>query len=125
MNNKADRDVNNITNAGQNIIAHNSAISNTSIDISLQSSGSSYTAPADGYFYIRLQGNSTDEKDYIIMNNTSNNFLVLARKGISSPTAEIISYIPVSKNNIVSISYSIGTLSTSNLKFFYLNGSQQ
>lgn len=66
----ADTSLSNITDAGKIVIAHN-AMPSLIYDELTPTSGQTYTAPADGYFYVLGVTNGSDA--YIEMYDTSNN----------------------------------------------------
>lgn len=53
LNGKADVDLTNITNTGNVLMAHNAMPSGTTYAYTTLASGSQYTAPADGWFYVQ------------------------------------------------------------------------
>lgn len=63
---KADTSLSNITNTAKIAIAHNAMPSNTYTDLTLGASGTTYTAPANGYFCIKIsnEGNTGDYQSY-------------------------------------------------------------
>lgn len=86
-------------------------------DLTLLSSGSTYVAPANGYFYLSKVTASTNQN--IVLTNTTKNFLQDSQ-AYSSGIA-LNSTIMVEKNDIVDISYSAsGTTNT--FRFIYAEG---
>lgn len=88
-------------------------------NLTLGSSGSSYTAPADGYFYV----NKTVSAAYqnIIMTNDSANGMRATCYNANSASAWITAWLPVSKGQSIRITYNAGG-TTNAFLFIYANG---
>lgn len=107
-------------NTNNILMAHNAMPSNTSDNLTVGASGSIYTAPADGSFWGYANvGNTTDYIQLISQSANSRR-----SKGIASSvsTGGVICWLPVSKDEKVSFSYTATTASLT-LRFFYANGS--
>ncbi|MBR2412096.1 MAG: hypothetical protein IKB10_00305 [Alphaproteobacteria bacterium] len=99
-------------------IAHQSMPSDRYIDLTLGASGTTYTAPADGYFTISKQAGASGEYLYIL--NTSND---MNSGVISSSALNCRCFLPVSKNDNITINYTLsGT--TNCFRFVYTNGAK-
>ena len=95
--------------------------SNNHTDLTLGASGSTYTAPANGYYC--LFGNSGIKADFAInFENVTSHF----RECISGNTwADWVStYIPVKKGDIVKLLYNNITTSSHIFLFIYAEGQQ-
>ena len=93
--------------------------SNRYIDLTLGASGSTYTAPANGYYC--LYGNSGIKADYSInFENVTSHF----RQCIfGNNWADWVStYIPVKKGDIVKLLYNNVTTSSHKFLFIYAEG---
>lgn len=118
LSNKADTDLSNITNAGKEVCANMSMPSRNITSLSIGASGTIYTAPADGYFWLRLLIDS-------------GGFVQISIPGLvalawTMPSQRQFSYaIPVSKGSELDLGYS-GRISTNFefLAFVYANGAQ-
>ena len=55
LNGKADVDLMNINNTGASVLSEGALPSNTSVDLTIGARGTSYYAPANGYFLIRSE----------------------------------------------------------------------
>ena len=87
------------------------------IDLTLGASGSTYIAPANGYFYLSKVTASTNQN--IALSNTTKNFIQASQAYSSGITLN--STIMVEKNDSVNISYSAnGT--TNAFRFIYAEG---
>lgn len=106
----------NFTTTGKNNTAHLAMPSNRYIDLTLKASGNTYTMPADGYLWFRKQSAAVGEY-MLLQNNTSG----LSRTQKSATSGGYLAdYIPVSKNDIVKVEYTLA--GDSIFKFFYANG---
>ena len=128
----ADTSLSNITDAGKIVIAHN-AMPSLTYDELTPTSGQTYTAPADGYFYVL--GYTEGSSAYIEFYDSSNNEAESAsvRLGVSfartqGSTLPIL--FPVFKGQKVVLLYNYLSFSTSSpiqnagMKFFYAVGSE-
>lgn len=118
LNNKADVDLGNITNAGKIVGAGLGMPSTTYDDLTLGASGTEYTAPADGYFYIdKVAGIANARagfyKDGFISVNT---FVELAIDSIRT-------FVPVKKGQKILCTYT-ATGATNYFRFIYAEGSK-
>ncbi len=99
-------------------IAHQAMPSGTYTDLSLGTSGSTYTAPADGYFYLRKAGTATNQYIYMGGNGLSQDvFCPLSNGGTRSI------WLPVKKGAVVTISYNADGSVTS-FRFIYAVGAR-
>ena len=100
-------------------IAHQAMPSNKYVNLTLGSSGTTYTAPADGWFCVnKTIGTAYTKVD--IINTTAGGLRTQARAGDS--TGEwLYCYLPVSKGDSVSVEYS-ATGTTNFFRFIYANG---
>ena len=85
------------------------------IDLSLGASGTKYTAPANGWFYIERGSKSGDK--WI---NVSNGLYAIASTSISGVYNAKILY-PVKKNDVVTVSYTVDT-DNPPFRFIYAEG---
>ena len=90
--------------------------SNSYISLTLGASGSTYTAPADGYFYVKGGASSGTRAVEIHCNGMS-----VSGTSVSGIRNAII-IMPVKQGNTVSIPYSIDV--DKGLRFIYATGSQ-
>lgn len=99
-------------------IAHQAMPSSLYLDLTLGVSGTTYTAPADGYFVVNKAAATSGE--YINLINNTNNTNV---NSIATGAMNCRLMIPVSKNNVVTVNYT--TTGTTNwFRFVYANGSK-
>lgn len=86
-------------------------------DLTLGASGSTYTATANGWFYLNKSGNAGE---YNIITNNSNG---LQTGGIQVAGQHRVPPMPVLKGDIISISYT-STLAVNMFRFIYAEGSK-
>ena len=86
-------------------------------DLTLGASGSTYTAPANGYFYINKLTANTNQ--YIDINNNTKKYGIQEHAYVSGAGIKMIT--PVQKNDSVTISYSASG-ATNTFRFIYAEG---
>lgn len=119
-NNFADTDLSNVSDDAKILMSGMGMPSNRYINLTLGASGTTYTAPADGWFFLRKFSN--DINQMIGLYQTADD-------GVSSelvcPSANMDSsiYLPVRKGQIIACWYSMGG-ATAEFKFIYAVGSE-
>ena len=98
-------------------IAHQAMPSNRYIDLTLGASGTTYTAPADGYVYLWKETDATNQ--FITLTNNSNGLAI--HQWASLIGGGCAGYVPVKKGDIVSITYTAGG-TTNMFRFIYAEG---
>jgi len=116
LNSKADVDLTNVNNSGTSTGASWAMPSATYTNLTLGASGSTYAAPANGWFqYIGTQSGATD-------------FYLAANSGVSLymtwNTAYKGGYVPVKKGDILTIIYGGTVSSVEQFRFYYSVGSE-
>lgn len=86
------------------------------VDLTLGASGSTYTAPANGYFYMR--GKSSAANQQIYMCNTNTILETLNKNPLSS--SYCFCHIPARRGDIVQVSYTV--TADLSFKFIYAEG---
>lgn len=114
----ANVDLSNLTTAGKEVAAKVSMPSNSYIDLTLGASGSTYTAPADGY--IIFSKSATAAYQHICLQNNSAGSL-RSRQNAPIANACMAIFIPVKKNDQILYEYSMGG-ATENFRFIYAQG---
>lgn len=118
---KANVALDNLTNAGKEVCAHQAMPSDRYIDLTVAATGSTYVAPADGY--VRFSGRSTSQYGNIgMIGRSSNADLVYFTNYCQYPNNYMHITIPVSKGQTVKIVYF--DADTLTLRFIYANGAQ-
>ena len=113
-------DASNVMNSINKVVPNNSSViagysmpSNKSIDLELGASGTTYTAPASGWFY--LSRTSTGASQYISLVGQ------VATNKISTGSGQLLQdYIPVLRGHTVNVTYNAPTASA--FKFYYAEG---
>ena len=116
---KADTDLGNIDSDGKAVISNFAAPSSHYDDLTLGVSGSTYTAPADGYFYLLKIASGTYQ--YGNLKNQSNGMIISSYPHDAGFGATVM--LPAAKGDIVSCSYTVGGV-TSVFRFIYAKGSE-
>ena len=124
LNGKADTDLTNTTNTGYIKMAGASMPGNGYINLTIGASGATYTAPADGWFYVH--GNSpanTNFHSITIFYNSVNNWdtpvVRVCHNASSAGTADLV---PVKKGQTIRIEFSEMTMQ--HVVFVYAVGSE-
>ena len=86
------------------------------VDLTLGSSGATYTAPANGYFYMRGKSSGTNQQIY--MSNTNTTLETLNKNPLSS--SYCYCHIPARRGDVVRVSYTI--TADLSFKFIYAEG---
>lgn len=118
--NYAKTDLSNIDNTAKIAIAHNAMPSNVYDSLTLGASGSTYTAPADGYFAIsKIAGGSGGT--YVQLSNGVFTQRIIEGRGDS--TASLYVWIPIKKGAVCPVYYN-ATGSLTYFRFVYAVGSE-
>lgn len=119
LNNKADIDVQNLDTLGKITASVFCMPSTQYINLTLGASGSTYTAPANGYFVLYIS--AINPAGYIYMENLSSSFKCETRSTING--TGVWAFCPAKKSEKVLVGYdALGTVS---FKFHYAEGSKQ
>lgn len=117
LNGKLNADVSNLDVTGKSLISGLGMPSNEYIDLTLGASGTTYTAPANGWFWVEISGGNYQFAH--LANVTASGLGIQVG---ANTNASAIGYLPTRKNDIVNIVYG-GTNSTAKkLKFIYAEG---
>lgn len=116
----ANQDLSNLTNDGRIAGSGLGMPSNTYIDLTLGTSGTTYTAPANGWFFLQKVAGASNK--FITLVNTS-----LGNFGSESLALDSGNWIkcilPVKKNDVVMAEYSAAGV-TKFFRFYYAKGSE-
>ena len=126
LNGKADVDLSNTNDTAKILMSGQALPSDTYIDLTLGANGSTYTAPANGWFTIQKYNDSTIGDGYIAMVNLSNGLATENRQiryagSGGMPIGRV--YIPAKKGDSVNVYYDI-TGSVIAFRFIYAVGSE-
>lgn len=118
LNGKADVDFSNVTDTANILMAHNTMPSNTYINLTVGASGTTYTAPEDGYF-AAVSNVGTGESWFVLYNSiTGLGSYCQCPAGFDLQRV----FILVSKGDVVTFEY--GGVTVKFLHFIYANGSE-
>ena len=125
---KADTSLANLSTAGKDLASGLGMPSNRYIDLTLGASGSTYTAPANGYFCFNGKDSGNTGTANFVMRNQTRYFGVAVTNTNSTRTPAWTGCIlPAKKGDIVSYYYG-GTLAFNNtnwsLRFYYAEGAE-
>jgi hypothetical protein len=122
---KADIDLSNVTAVAKNLISGMGMPSSNYVNLTLGANGTTYTAPANGYFKLVRHNvvlNTAGNTAYVaLINVTAENMSVEHRTQIGGNGMQRI-YIPASKGDVIQINYD-GS-STNTFQFIYAKGVQ-
>ena len=113
---RANVDLSNLSTEGRTTGASLAMPSNKYIDLTLGASGTTYTAPANGWFYLNKVTAYAGE--YINMNSSAGYGVNI--QGFGNNSSPKI-YLPVKKGDVVVVSYN-ATGSTTRFRFYYAQG---
>lgn len=118
LNGKADTDLSNVTDSGKILLSSMGMPSNRYTDLTLGASGSTYTAPANGYVFFSKMGNQGQS---VILNNQQNKMRVQSYIGSNNNWSGII--MPIRKNERFNVEYTASG-NTKYFRFIYAEGSK-
>lgn len=117
--NKANIALDNLTQAGTNVIAHYVMPSNRSVSLSIPSTnGQQFTAPADGFYSIMFYGANA----FVALNNNTVSLQSAATTTFNSSVNAVSLYIPVRKNDTLAAWWGGTSITISAFRFFYAEG---
>lgn len=119
LNGKADVDLTNVNNSGTSRGAGWNMPSSTYTALTVGASGSTYTAPANGWVIVRSGSDRTNY--YIYLQNDTNGFEVNPTAGTPTPFG-VSAYIPVNKGDVFRLSYQ--NVHFDFFRFYYAVGSE-
>ena len=122
LNGKADIDLGNLSNAGKIVASGLGMPSNSYDDLTLGASGATYTAPADGYFFLHKSSGTISSAYLVGYNADASDYYDIAW-GPNFAADDLSLVIPVKKDDEIIIYYTAnGT--TKNFRFIYAEGSK-
>ena len=123
FNGKVDLNAHNLSDAGKSLIAGFGMQSDTCEDLTLLASGSEYTAPANGYYF--LNKGATGSNQYIAFIHNSDDSTKRYQDIYWGPTSgsSCMGKTAVLKGEKITISYTVGG-SNPTFRFYYAKGSE-
>ena len=120
LSNKANVALDNLTNAGTEVIAHNAMPSSKYDNLTLGASGATYTAPADGWLFLnKTQGTANTRIEMYNQSSTQRTLCI----GSSATGQWIYGSMQAKKGDVIEVVYSV-TGSTNAFKFIYAQGAK-
>ena len=114
---KADTDLSNATDNGKILMSSMGMPSETYIDLTLGASGSTYTAPANGWFTLSKKTNGTNQHIFI------KGSLIGSELKAPNSGSGLTVFLPVQKGDSVRVGYTAGG-NTGYFRFIYAVGSE-
>lgn len=121
LNGKADVDLSNVNTNGTSLASGWAMPSSRYINLTLGASGSTYTAPANGWFVLAKRSGATNGSYIMLENQTSSMPLDKWEYGTTDRMHRV--YIPVKKGDVVRSDYSM-TGETRRFRFIYAEGEE-
>lgn len=124
---KANINLANVNNSGTSRGASWAMPSTTNVELTLGASGATYTAPANGWFTLRLTSKGGTGEAWVIVSSSASALSVRDSNYHTNTTTELGLYcsIPVKAGNVISISYAtMPTVVARVLRFIYAEGSK-
>lgn len=115
----ADTDLSNLSSTGKAVISNLSMPSNSYSDLVLGASGSTYTAPVDGWYYINKGAGNAGY--YLTLSNDTKGYLQFQVTGQFAGSL-LCALVPAQKNDVISVTYN-ATGTTNMFRFIKAQGS--
>ena len=128
LNNKAGTDLANVTDTGKILMSEMGMPSDKYIDLTLGASGSTYTAPANGYVCLTLTSNTSGGNIWISSFGSNSNYSITSSNKANGAGVGLDVYIPIKKNQSFEVGYlyckAFGTESYNRFVFIYAQGAE-
>lgn len=121
LNGKADVDLSNATDQAKILMSGMAMPSSKYIDLALGASGSTYTAPANGYFYIRKISSGAGQ--FLWLQNASAGNLAGPSTKSATNNEYLSAFVPAKKGQKATMEYTLGG-ATQFFRFIYAEGSE-
>lgn len=121
---KLETDLSNIPTSSKEAITHWGFPSNKHIALTLNASGASYTAPANGYVTVTLTFNNTDLNTRYCRLKGTQSLLDTYSIQNSINNGQVGCYLPVKKGETYLCIYNVGTITQIEFNFVYAIGSE-
>ena len=120
----ADKNLSNLTDAGNIVAAKASMPSNDYDDLTLGASGTEYTAPSDGWVYIRGKASATYQYIAIIKDPSVAAYEASVMWAVSN-SSDLYANAPLKKGDKFKVNYTMGGTSENDyFRFYYAEGSK-
>lgn len=116
---KADTNLGNLSTAGKDLASGLGMPSNRYIDLTLGASGTTYTAPANGWFWCGGIADNVQQNTRIVLRRTSDRFGMTANtNGTTASGGYVGAFLPVGKGEVVGLHY-VNITADYGLRFYY------
>lgn len=127
LNNKVDKDLTNsvgaLSSSAKEYFGGLGMPSDTYIDLTLGASGTTYTAPANGYLFFEKVSATSAQYVNIQCKNTNGTYLYGYEAGVPASGNYVRMTIPISKGITATIAYNLSG-ETKHFRFIYAEGSK-
>lgn len=123
IDNKADISFSNVNNTANILMAHNAMPSDKYDDLTLGATGTAYTAPADGFFYLDKIATASGQLVHATCYDLANQELFHAFSYSFANNNSLAVFVPIKKGNSVRMWYNAQG-STNYFRFIYAVGSE-
>lgn len=128
LNGKADVDLTNVNDTGKILMSEMGMPSDTYIDLTLGASGSTYTAPANGYVAFSLTSDTNGAEIWLSSISAGGVYLMCSSSHSNAANQGLDAYLQVKKNQSFEAGYlrckSIGSRTSDRFRFIYAQGSE-
>ena len=122
-NNFADTDLNNVSDDAKILMSGMGMPSNRYTDLTLGSSGTQYTAPANGYYAFGKQATNGGQRVAIFNFKNGSDTIIGTSIFANDSGNNLMVFMPVKKDDVVNVTYNTGGL-THFFRFIYAVGSE-
>ena len=123
--NKASTDLSNVNVSGTSLASGWAMPSSRYISLAWGANGSTYTAPANGWFYARARSKGTTKTTYISLFNETTRLVSSGSVYLPNTSSQytVQTYIPVKKGQTVDLNYDLASTVDNNvIRFIYAEG---
>lgn len=123
--NKASTDLSNVNASGTSLASGWAMPSARHDDLTWGASGSTYTAPANGWFFAGARSKGTTKTTYITLSNTTASFASTGSAYLPNTSSQytVYAYMPVKEGQTVGLFYDLASTVDNNvIRFIYAEG---
>ena len=117
---KADTNLGNLSAAGKDLASGLGMPSSRYIDLTLGASGSTYTAPANGWLILNATANNTS--NFIQLENQTSH--ITSSDYGTTKTTPLKTFLPVKTSDVINITYANISTTSVTFRFIYAEGAE-